>query len=88
MPTISIFFGVVVQMYWREHPPAACARLLSGIRSADFTLGRSNHRWPLAVARGASGRRLDRGTSTGIDGELGAERLGQPMQAVPGADQE
>ena len=21
MPTISIFFGFVVQMYWREHPP-------------------------------------------------------------------
>ena len=21
MPTISIFFGVVVQMYWRDHPP-------------------------------------------------------------------
>jgi Domain of unknown function (DUF4160) len=21
MPTISIFFGIVVQMYWREHPP-------------------------------------------------------------------
>ena len=22
MPTISIFFGIVVQMYWRDHPPA------------------------------------------------------------------
>ena len=22
MPTISIFFGMIVQMYWREHPPA------------------------------------------------------------------
>ncbi len=22
MPTISIFFGVVVQMYWDDHPPA------------------------------------------------------------------
>ena len=21
MPTISIFFGVVIQMYWREHGP-------------------------------------------------------------------
>jgi hypothetical protein len=21
MPTISIFFGIVVQMYWRDHPP-------------------------------------------------------------------
>ena len=21
MPTISIFFGIVVQMYWCEHPP-------------------------------------------------------------------
>jgi hypothetical protein len=21
MPTISIFFGIVVQMYWRNHPP-------------------------------------------------------------------
>jgi len=22
MPTISIFFGVIVQMYWSDHPPA------------------------------------------------------------------
>jgi uncharacterized protein DUF4160 len=21
MPTISMFFGFVVQMYWRDHPP-------------------------------------------------------------------
>ena len=21
MPTISIFYGIVVQMYWRDHPP-------------------------------------------------------------------
>ena len=21
MPTISTFFGIVVQMYWRDHPP-------------------------------------------------------------------
>lgn len=21
MPTIAIFFGFVVQMYWRDHPP-------------------------------------------------------------------
>ena len=21
MPTISIFFGVIVQMYWNDHPP-------------------------------------------------------------------
>jgi hypothetical protein len=21
MPTISIFFGITVQMYWRDHPP-------------------------------------------------------------------
>jgi hypothetical protein len=21
VPTISIFFGIVVQMYWRDHPP-------------------------------------------------------------------
>jgi hypothetical protein len=22
MPTISFFFGIAVQMYWRDHPPA------------------------------------------------------------------
>ena len=21
MPTIAIFFGIVVQMFWRDHPP-------------------------------------------------------------------
>jgi hypothetical protein len=22
MPTIAIFYGIIVQMYWRDHPPA------------------------------------------------------------------
>jgi hypothetical protein len=21
MPTISVFYGIVIQMFWREHPP-------------------------------------------------------------------
>jgi hypothetical protein len=21
MPTISVFFGITIQMYWRDHPP-------------------------------------------------------------------
>ena len=28
MPTISIFFGIVVQMCWRDHPPPSYSRLL------------------------------------------------------------
>lgn len=22
MPIISVFYGIIIQMYWREHPPA------------------------------------------------------------------
>ncbi|MEQ1931714.1 MAG: DUF4160 domain-containing protein [Parvularculaceae bacterium] len=30
MPTISLFFGFVVQMYWRDHPPAHIHVLYQG----------------------------------------------------------
>ena len=38
MPTISIFYGIVVQMYWNDHPPAhfhAYYQGLEGLFSID-----------------------------------------------------
>jgi hypothetical protein len=34
MPTISIFFGFVVQMYWRDHPPPHVHVLYQGFKAA------------------------------------------------------
>ena len=33
MPTISVFFGFVVQMYWRDHPPPHIHVLYQGFEA-------------------------------------------------------
>lgn len=33
MPTISIFFGVVVRMYWTDHPPPHLHAFYSGFEA-------------------------------------------------------
>jgi hypothetical protein len=47
MPTISIFFGTVVQMYWRQHPPHGrhCERCESNARAtaASHSLSTDGH---------------------------------------------
>jgi hypothetical protein len=48
MPTISQFFGIVIQMFWREHAPPhfhamyAEHEALIGVRSVSPLNGRSN----------------------------------------------
>jgi len=34
MPTISIFLGMVIQMYWRDHPPPHFHALYQGYRAS------------------------------------------------------
>jgi Domain of unknown function (DUF4160) len=34
MPTISIFYGLVVQMYWRDHPPPHVHVIYQGFEAA------------------------------------------------------
>lgn len=88
MPTISIFFGFVVQMYWRDHPPPHIHAFYQGhevliaIETGDV----------LAGAMPPAALRLLRGWVRLRQGELLANwehgRLRQPFEAVPGADVE
>ena len=86
MPTISIFFGFVVQMYWREHPPPHVHVFYQG------------HEALIGIADGAviagtlppGALRLIRSwidrhrTALLANWERG--RLRQPFERVPGAD--
>jgi hypothetical protein len=88
MPTISVFFGFVVQMYWRDHPPAHIHVFYQGfealvtIETGEVIAG---HLPPGAV-------RLIRDWITSRRQELLANwergRLKQPFELVPGADVE
>lgn len=33
MPTIAIFYGIIVQMYWRDHPPPHVHALYQGFEA-------------------------------------------------------
>ena len=50
MPTISIFYGVVIQMFWREHNPPHFHAIYAGeeaiidIRSLEVTQGAISRR--------------------------------------------
>jgi hypothetical protein len=87
MPTISIFFGIVVQMYWRDHPPAHIHAYYQGfealfaIEDGEIIGGRFP---PTAV-------RLVRGWIEERRQELlenwARARLRLPLEAIPGADQ-
>jgi hypothetical protein len=87
MPTISIFFGIVVQMYWRDHPPAHIHVYYQGFE-ALFSLedGRviGGYLPPGAarLVRDWVGQRRDE-----LMANWERARLRQPLQAVPGADQ-
>ena len=88
MPTISIFFGCVVQMYWRNHSPPHVHVVYQGlealfaIETGEIIAGEI----PPAVAR------LIRGWIERRRGELVANwengRLRLPFNRVAGADVE
>ena len=83
MPTISIFFGFVVQMYWRDHPPPHIHAFYQG------------HEILIAIETGAvppGALRLLRAWVERRRAELLSNwergRLHEPFETVPGADVE
>lgn len=88
MPTISIFFGIVVQMYWNDHNPPHFhahyqgSRALIAIDSGEIIAG----------SMPAGARRILREWTARHRSELLANweraKLQEPFEAIPGADQE
>jgi hypothetical protein len=87
MPTISIFFGIVVQMYWRDHPPAHLHAYYQGfealfsIEDGEVIGGRFPPRATRLVGEWIELRRPE------LIANWERARLSEPLQAVPGADQ-
>lgn len=88
MPTISIFFGIVIQMYWRDHNPPHLHALYQG-QEAIFDIANGQ------VIGGALPRKAERLVSDWVrqhrlvlmeNWERG--RLHLPFNQVPGADVE
>lgn len=86
MPTISIFFGVVVQMYWTEHPPPhvhafyAGSEALFAIDTGEVIGGRLPPKVEKLVREWVLARRSDL-----LDNwDRGRQKL--PFEHVPGAD--
>ena len=88
MPTISIFFGFVVQMYWRDHPPPHLHVLYQGyealiaIEDGEVIAG-SLPPGALRIIRPWIERRR---RELMVNWERG--KLRQPFERVPGADVE
>ncbi len=88
MPTISLFFGIVVQMYWRDHaPPHFHAyyqghEALIGIETGDIIAGSL----PPAVRRLLKDWALRHSPELMANWERGKLRL--PFEAIIGADEE
>ncbi|HWA21231.1 MAG TPA: DUF4160 domain-containing protein [Caulobacterales bacterium] len=87
MPTISIFFGIVVQMYWRDHPPPHIhafyggAEALIAIESGEVIGGRL----PPAALRLVRAWIEDRRDLLQANWERAMLR--EPLEQVPGADE-
>lgn len=88
MPTISIFFGIVVQMYWRDHAPPHFHAYYQGHR-ALVAIGDGK---VIGGALPPGVRRVVHDWTVRHRGELMANwergRLSQPFETIPGADQE
>jgi Domain of unknown function (DUF4160) len=87
MPTISIFFGIVVQMYWRDHPPPHLHAYYQGfealvsLESGDIIGGHI----PIGALRIIKQWVAEKRPELMANWERA--RLLQALQAVPGADQ-
>lgn len=86
MPTIAFFYGIVVQMYWRDHPPPHCHVFYQGFEAlvAIETGEIIGGGLPLGVRRIVKGWILRRQRELMENWERG--RLKKPFNAVPGAD--
>jgi hypothetical protein len=88
MPTISVFFGIVVQMYWADHAPPHVHAFYQGQEALfDIRTGRllAGHIPPTAARLVRNWVRMRR-TELLDNWERG--RLRMPFQLVPGADVE
>jgi hypothetical protein len=86
MPTISIFFGVVVQMYWSYHPPPHVHAFYAGFEAlmAIETGAVIGGRLPPKVERLVRDWVLAHGGDLMENWERGRRNL--PFEKVPGAD--
>lgn len=88
MPTISIFFGIVVQMYWNDHNPPHLHALYQGHKAIlEIRTGKViGGTMPLGA------QRMLREWTLRHQDELMANwkrgKLQEPFQAVRGADEE
>ncbi len=88
MPTISIFFGIIVQMYWRDHNPPHIHIWYQGdeaivsIETGEVIGGRLTRAGANLVRDWVGLRRAE----LMLNWERG--RAHQPFNAVPGADVE
>jgi hypothetical protein len=86
MPTISIFFGVIVQMYWSDHPPPHVHAYYGGFEAlfAIDTGAVIGGRLPPKVERLVREWVLARQADLMENWERGHRHL--PFETVPGAD--
>lgn len=88
MPTISIFFGIVIQMYWRDHNPPHFHAYYQGFE-ALFEI-ESGHvlagRMPPGVRKVIEEWAHRHGRELLENWERG--RIGLPFHAIIGADEE
>ena len=86
MPTIAIFYGIVIQMYWREHGPAHLHAIYQGlealvsIESGNVTGGELPPKAERLVRQWVLLRRAELMENW----ERGRQR--QPFERVPGPD--
>ncbi len=86
VPTISIFFGIVVQMYWRDNAPPHVHAFYQG-QEALFAIDTGEvirGRLPPAAAALVRQWVLSRRTELSDNWERG--RAHRPFERVPGAD--
>jgi len=88
MPTISIFFGIVVQMYWRDHPPPHFHAYYQG-HEALFAIADGDL---LEGTMPPGARRIIQSWTRRHKAELLENwercKMHQPLHTVPGADEE
>jgi hypothetical protein len=86
MPTISIFFGVIVQMYWSDHPPPHVHAYYAGFEAlfAIETGAVIGGRLPPRVERLVRDWVLARRADLMENWDRGRRHL--PFETVPGAD--
>jgi hypothetical protein len=86
MPTISIFFGMVIQMYWRDHPPPHIHVFYSGsealvaIESGEVIGGDLPPRALRLVRAWIEERKRE------LLANWDRARMHLPLEQVPGAD--